>query len=64
MKNITTVFLNYQNPEWLKDVILSYKKVYQSAILTIFDNGSEGQLVAKLSDLKSKVDYPLNKLGL
>ncbi len=43
MKNVTTVIINFQTPELLKNAVLSFKKVYPDARTIIFDNGSKDE---------------------
>lgn len=56
MNSVTTVIVNYQTPDLLRDAVLSFKKHYPENKVLIFDNGSADNSRTIISDLHEQ--YP------
>ncbi|WP_340105859.1 glycosyltransferase family 2 protein [Rhodohalobacter sp. 8-1] len=53
MKQVTTVIVNYQTPDLLRNAVLSFKEHYPETQILIFDNGSKDDsktVVAKIQN--------------
>lgn len=56
MKQLTTVIVNYQTPDLLKNAVLSFKKFYPEVKLLLFDNGSRDHSKQVIENLR--LEYP------
>ena len=56
MNNVTTVIVNYQTPDLLKNAVQSFKQHYPDTKLLIFDNGSGDHSKTVVNNLQSQ--YP------
>lgn len=56
MNSVTTVIVNYQTPDLLRNAVLSFKKHYPDIKIIIFDNGSADNSISIIADLQEQ--YP------
>jgi GT2 family glycosyltransferase len=56
MMDITTVIINFQTPDLLKEAVNSFKTFYPDTKLLLIDNGSKDDGISKsmIEDLSSK----------
>jgi GT2 family glycosyltransferase len=59
MSRVTTVIVNYQTPDLLRNAVHSFKQHYPDSKMLIFDNGSKDHSRSVIADLKSRFSHSI-----